>query len=37
MYKYTKKQLLKYLKDLKKSGDLMFAVKLKSTESTSEI
>ena len=29
-YKYNKKQLLKYLKDLKKSGDLMFAVRLKS-------
>lgn len=29
-YRYNKKQLLKYLKDLKKIGDLMFAVRLKS-------
>ncbi len=29
-YRYNKKQLLKYLKDLKKSGDKMFAVRLKS-------
>jgi len=28
-YKYNKKQLLKYLKDLKKKNDLMFAVRLK--------
>ena len=31
-YRYNKKQLLKYLKDLKKSGDKMFAVRLKSND-----
>ena len=31
-YRYNKKQLLKYLKDLKKRGDLMFAVRLKSND-----
>lgn len=29
--KYTKKKLIKYLKDLKKNKDLMFAVRLKET------